>query len=440
MIASIVGKTFLDAYNEKYQTDYSPKDFFVEVYWPLFYNHGKYMQWVINSPFVKGKKPDLISVEERNERLTKFHSKVAEYAPDASFAIGHPASEEKEYASTSGLVSDLLIPTDSDEVYLSWLGSGLGITVAGGFTILFNDPHITLQTFEGWRVYRDFLKQTSLERLRGNQVNTWNGQWLTYSMNEDEFREDFDFSELHAEGIFKADSSLVEVNTVAWSRLYFSLSSHMKGRELMAYVYSLGQTNKTIGFIPFQFQSARTLLDVYNALAAKKIFGENKIGKKDFESLFGLYIKRACELGSIGLQALRPASLVKYMTNHKKPSLKKEEDIIHYQVYKTWLVAMLSKNKEELLDYTSKLAKAILAYRAGGKGTERKNLIEKELFPASGKKAFIGALTKMLKEVEVTDSQDIKTLRDEVHLMTNEEYGYFNTLLKFDYTFEEKNS
>ncbi len=438
MITTVVGKTFLEAYNQKYQTQKTPKEFFEEVYFELFYNHSKYMQWVTNSPFVQmktGQKPETLTYTERKEKLENLFEKVENNEPDASFAIGFPASESKEYASTSGLVSDLIIPTTVDDVYLSWIGSGLGIGVAGGFTILFDDPAITLQTFEGWKVYRKYLKDDGLDKLRGNQINTWNGQWLRYSLDDDLFREDFDFAELTNNKIFEVSSTLVEVNTVNWSELFFSLSQLYPKRELTGYVYGLGQTNKTIGFIPFYLKSGTRLIDIY-----RQLFGVKNTDKTKFEALFGMHIKRACELGSIGLQALRPDGITKYMVDDKNISFKKEEDTFNYYAYKTWLIAMLSKNKEEITDYTLELAETILRYRNGSKGMERPTLINKELFASKTKRGFIDALTAMIKDLDSSDLETIKNLKDEVHLMTNEEFGYFCTLLKFDYAFLEKKS
>ncbi len=441
MITSVIGRTFLTAYNEKYDKNLSAKAFFEEEYWPLFYNAPKYLQWVTNSPFVqmkRGQKAHLLSETERLGKLEALYEKVDEEIPDASFALGFPASETKGYASTSGLVSDMDIPTEEEDVYLSWMGSGLGIGVAGGFTILFDDPYITLRTFEGWKVYRQYLNDPSLERMRGNQINTWNGQWLTYDMDPYRFREDFDFATLVEEGFFKVDSTTVEALTLNWSQLFFSLSRQFPETEMMGYVYGFGQTNKTIGFIPFQFRSGSTLKEVYRKLIDKEMFGDFKVDKQDFERLFGIHIKRACELGSIGLPALRPHNLTKYMRDKKNLSFNKEEDIIHYQAYKTWLIAMLSKNKEEIIDYTMALAKVIQRYRAGARKTDRKNLIEKELFASVSKRGFIEALEQMVKDLDGEDLPAIKQLKDEVHLMTNEEYGYFCTLLKFDYAFVEK--
>ena len=436
MITAVVGRTFLDAYNQKFGKKLSPKEFFEQEYFEMFYNHPKYMQWVTNSAFVqmkKGQKPHLLSEEERQEKLSNLIAKVEEEEPDASFAIGFPASEAKEFASTSGLVSDIVIPVDQEEVYLSWIGSGLGLGVAGGYTILFNDAEITLQTFEGWKYYRKYLNDTALQKLRSNQVNSWNGQWIAYSFGS-YYREDFDFSELTSEEIFKVNEKLAEVNTVAWSKVYFSLSRRFSKKKLTAYIYGYGQTNKTVGFVPFQLKPGEKLKDVY-----QKLFGEDYfINQRDFESLFGIHIKRACELGSIGLLALRPQNLTKYMRNPKNLSLKNDKDLITYKAYKTWLIAMLSKNKEEITDYTQEVAKIILTYRNSGKGMSRKNLVEKELFASLSKRKFIEVLTEMIPDLEDEALTAIKQLKDEVHLMTNEEFGYFSVLLKFDYTFFEK--
>ena len=221
-----------------------------------------------------------------------------------------------------------------------------------------------------------------------------------------------------------------------WSNLFFSLSNQFPEKILNAYVYSLGQTNKTIGFIPIYLKEGRRLKDVFKQLFHTDLPFE----EKTFQSLFGLHIKRACELGNIGLHALRPDSLKKYMEDHKNLSFKNEEQTLIYQSYKTWLIAMISKNKEQITDYTSELAKLILRYRSNAKGNTGKNLIEKDLFGAKSKRAFIEALTEMISVLEGSDLDALKNLKDEVHLMTNEEFGYFSTLLKFDYAFEEKQS
>jgi hypothetical protein len=446
MITTVVGRTFLNAFNKKHKKELKPKEFFVEEYFEVFYNHNKYLMTGGNSAFenpkiswkemAKGIIP-YETLDKRNERFSKFIEKAenANGVFDASIAMGFPASEAKEFASTSGLVSDIDIPSNEDDIYLSWIGSGLGVGVAGGYSLLFDDAEITLKTYEGWQVYRSYLNNATLDKMRGNQISTWNGQWLSYSLS-DSFDEQFDFSILTEENFFETSKDKIEVNTVSWSKLFFSLSQLHPNASLMAYVYGFGQTNKTIGFIPFQLKSGTSIKFIYKQLTAN----DTSSITKDFETLFGMHIKRACELGSIGLHALRPSGLVKYMNESKNLSFKKDDDKTNYYVYKTWLIAMLNKNKEEITEYTIELAETILRYRNGSKKNDRKNLVEKELFETKSKKGFIEHLTSMIKDLDAIDLKTIKTLKDEVHSMTNEEFGYFSTLLKFDYAFLEKQS
>src|SRR5690606_32161022 len=140
-------------------------------------------------------KPEKLSAEDRQEKLHNLFSKVGTEAPDASFAIGYPASESKEFASTSGLVSNVFIETEQEDVYYSWIGSGLGIGVAGGYNLLINDAAIALTTYDGWTIYRKYLNDPVLGNLRGNQINSWNGQWLTFRLGK-RYDESFDFATL----------------------------------------------------------------------------------------------------------------------------------------------------------------------------------------------------------------------------------------------------
>jgi len=140
MISINVGRIFLKAYNEKYGKSYSSKEFFQEIFFDYFFDHPKYMIWPTNSPFVqmrKGQKVHLLTKGERKEKLDEFFNKVEKELPDSSFAIGFPASEVKEFATTSGLVSDFEFPSNESDIYYSWIGSGLGIGVSGGVCIFF---------------------------------------------------------------------------------------------------------------------------------------------------------------------------------------------------------------------------------------------------------------------------------------------------------------
>lgn len=462
MYTTTIGHTFLNEYNRINKTNYSPKDFFDKIYFRLFFDDKKYLMWAQNSPFVQGisKKKPFFEPAERKENLMQFHEKINRGDRDASIAIGYPAAEIKEYATTSGLVTDIELCISEDETYLSWIGGSLSIGIAGGYAILFNQPEILYAIYEGWEVYRRFLNDPTLERLRANQILTWNGQWITYKFSW-KFRHDFDFVTLENEKFFSKSDTEIGVDTIEWPRLFFSLSRKYPEATKTGYIFSLGQTNKTIGFFPFHFKSGVQLISVY-----RKLFGEDNYLKNKliFESLFGKHIKRACELGAIGLQALEPQHLTKYFKDanldlmkpdvipkkneseeafqeRKKNILAKDnENIITFQTYKTWLKAMLTKNKEEITDYTTDIAAALVQYRAGARKLDRKNLLEKKLFSTPKKNNFIETLIEIVSdnEVDLAIIKKVKELKDYVHYLSNDEFTYFWLLLKFDYAYQER--
>lgn len=469
MITVNAGRTFLKAYNEKNNTNLTAKDFFEQEYFELFFNHPKYMQWPTNSPFVqmkKGQKPHLLKDEDRLEKLANLHLKISKGEKDASIAIGFPASEEKEFATTSGLVTDIDISFDAEEIYLSWIGSGLSLGVSGGFAILFDQAEILLKTFEGWKEYRRFLNDPSLEKLAPNKITSWNGQWVSYAYSNN-FRATFDYASLDDSGFFKLTKSDTVIETVKWSKLFFNLSQNFPDKTFTGYVFSFGQMNKTLGFFPFRFQQAVKLISFY-----KKIFGENAALKdaRYYENMYGIHIKRACELGAIGIQALEPEGLRKYFDADKIPNLdnskltqKKgqtdedfynqtveakqkdyENNIIPFRIYKTWLVAMISKNKEELSDYTQQVAKTLHEYSAASRkekagSTKASNTI-KNLLSAKSKKGFLEVLTEIVSDENLDDKHlsTFQELRDRAHFFNDSDFNYFVVLLKFDFAFQKR--
>lgn len=465
MIAASIGRTFLNAWNEKYQKEYSTKEFFESEFIPLFFDHPKYLMTGGNSPLenpkITWKKGITPSADEREDRIKKTIEKIYSNSCDASIALGFPASEDSEFATTSGLVTDMDLKYSPDDKMLSWIGGGLGVGVAGGYSIFFDHPQILLTLYDGWKIYRKFLNDPTLNKLAGNKINSWNGQWLGFSYSVD-YEENPDFGLLSNCNFFKQDEKEIVIDTIFWTKLYFNLSETLSDETVTVYVYSLGQTNKTIGFIPFRFHQGRSILSIY-----KILFGENDAltQKKDYENMFGIHIKRACELGTIGLQALEPHGLREYFDKAKMPDFstttvtakngevqelfeerKKKanqnnyENIISFRTYKTWLLAMITKNKQEDLHYSEEVAIALKKYRADAKKRDRANLLENELLQAKTKKQFLDGLATLIKDVDPNLLETFKTLRDKVHLMTAEDFGYFVVLLKFDYAYQEKNS
>lgn len=76
------------------------------------------------------------------------------------------------------------------------------------------------------------------------------------------------------------------------------------------------------------------------------------------------------------------------------------EIIITYQTYKTWLIAMLSKNKTEISDYSRDIAQALVRYREGGRKNDRKNLLENDFFKTN-KNEMLKALNIIVSDETV---------------------------------------
>ncbi len=450
MYTVAIGRRVLDAYNRMYATNYSPETFFDEIIFPKFFDSNKYLMWVTNSPFVqmkKGQKVRTLTPEERREKLVAFHDKVKNLkARDASIALGFPASEEKEFAFTSGMVTDIVVDVPDDDVYLSWIGAATGVGISGGYILLFDHPDILLKIVEGWDVYRKFLDDPTIN-LAPNKLTSWNGQWLSY-VNSSDYSDDFDFASLNNVGVFKQDNNRLEINTINWARLFFNIARNLPDdtNTIMVYVYSFGQMNKTLGFFPLQLQAPRKLIRFY-----KKLFGENDAltDLRTYDEMYGLHFTAACAQGAIGLKALEPPKLKPYYSSDKMPKLRKKaepdkdykDNIIPFRIFKTWLLAMITKNKEEQLDFSERVAKALYDYRRSDKkgSTKFANNVT-QLLQAGTKGAFLKHLTEIIQSSEWdSDSLDLfKELRDFVHYLPPEEFRYFNVLLKFDYAYQER--
>ncbi|WP_320019519.1 hypothetical protein [Labilibaculum manganireducens] len=525
MIAATIGRTFLKAWNQREKKNLTAKDFFEQEYFHYFFNHPKYMQWVTNSPFVQELSSDpkgnygvrtkykkdgktmvfetdndallfyqtniknredflfcyendkkklskkgieflkTLNKEERNKKLTDFINK-AELSKenndfDGSIVIGYPASESDEFPVFSGQVSNLSITNTLDDIYLSWIGSGLGIGVEGAYTIYFDEPHLLIDIYEGWIVYRTIINDLNIKH-QTKQIDTWNGQWLAYKYDKYYKGEnDFVIINNHKNRIFKIDekTGIVSVDTIPWSKLLFSISRNSSKDQIIGFVGTFSKDNKSLGFYPFHFSSANKLIDYY-----KILFGENLAlqDSNQYESLFGYNgLKYACELGSIGLQALEPKGLRKYFGNDSnlklaKPnlSIKKDEsdndyairkenannkdyeNIVTFRTYKTWLIAMITKNKEENLHYSEDIAKAFIKYRSEAR--IEKKFIEEKLLSVKSKRQFLQELSTFITMVPIELADKIKELRDKVYLMPEDEFGYLFVLLKFDYAYQER--
>jgi hypothetical protein len=429
MIASSIGKKFLQAYNQQYQQTYSAKTFFHTIYFPLFFDHDKYAQWVTNSPFVQGiKKGVPPTAKERQEKLAVLSQKISNGGADASIAIGYPSLDI--IATTSGQLTNMILPVDEEDTYYSWIGSGLGVGIQGGMSILFDNTALLLHIFDGWQHYRNALNE--YPKLRGNQINTWNGQWLAHRYDPFSFVPDDPMANFNPFDTTK--DGIMEVNTISWVQVLIGIAMQFDQSQLMGYVYNLGQTNTTIGFIPFVLPNIRYPIELYKKLIdeAEFISHHNKI-----ESLLGSAYGfiQACRSGTIGIKALEPKGLRDFMPGRKDaimPNYNKadQEKTISFNTYKIWLLAML-KN-ETLWELSQQAAQLFIDYEKGAEKAKRDRATNSQAALDSTKpRIFINSLIPILKEV--SDKGKFEELAKTVAIMPDDNFLYFLTLIRFNY-------
>lgn len=517
MIASKIGKTFLSVYNQKYEKNYSSKEFFTKELFPLFYDHPKYMQWVTNSPFVQGlsstkdgtyglqeiikdisgktllfeKQEEVantiselsntgnyleltakkkagkniyfinglkkLSKIERSRILSDFQNKLSHTKPDASIAIGFPSQDL--IATTSGQITNIDLDIDEEEVYASWIGGGFGVGVQGGLAIYFDIPEILMTIYHGWQLYRNYLEEMS--KLRPNQIDTWNGQWLSHACSR--YYNEMSPTAMFEEPFSTMKDGRIEIKTQSWVKVLHGISQRFPQKNITGYVFSLGQTNTTIGFIQFSLSSLRKPIHFY-----KTLFGENDFlnNAKTIEELLGseFTFRQSCTKGRIGVKALQPKGLMPFIRirdgDLKLPKLKKPDikiknnedeesftkrkneaqkgfsyQYVTFKTYESWIMATL--NNETLYDKATQYAQCFIEYEKGaGQGkTDRKNHVKNAL-SASSKRKLVDALTDIVKNqpIELLDE-----LVREITKMPADNFPYFLTLIRFRYAYLNEN-
>lgn len=437
MIAANIGRIFLNAYNEKFGRNYSAKEFFVEKYYEIFFNHKKYLMSAGNSPLENPKiswdKMRIGSIpyetsERRKERFIRLVEKIDNGPADASIAIGFPTLDLT--ATTSGQVTNLNLPIKTDDIYLSWIGSGLGIGVQSGLSLLFSDKQILLDLFEGWQIYRDYLNKSS--GLRGNQINTWNGQWIAHRYNKYTYDVLNPSASFNPFGVMKDGG--MEVNTQSWTKVLIGIARKFPQTSITAYVYSLGQMNITVGFVPFELPRIRQPFGLYT-----NYFGTSQ--NEQVEQLFGTAIgfTKACQMGVIGVNALEPKGFRDCFEKGVMPKYNStdEEKTINFNTYQIWLLAML--NNEQLWEKAQQIAATLNIYSLTDKNAKKvKSQEVTNLLSAVNKKQFVESLIDIVNGSPETERLD--EIAKIIHTMPVDNVPYFLTLIRFQYAVVNKKS
>ncbi|MBR1991484.1 MAG: hypothetical protein IJ986_04335 [Bacteroidales bacterium] len=436
MITATIGRMFLEAYNKKFGTQYDAKTFFVEVYYPLFFDQEKYLMTAGNTPLenpkiswgdmISGKKP-FETKEKRKQRFDNFLTKLKIGYPTTDNSVGFGSIDVT--STTSGQTTNIQYPFTEDDIYTSWFGASLGIGIQGGFSILIPNKEMLMDLFEGWKLYRSAVNENSV--LKGNQVNTWNGQWLAhrYSKNYHPEQPMADFNP------FETKTDGMSVATQSWTKVLIGISLHFDNPKMIGYVYNLGQTNTTIGFIPFSLEHIRRPIQLY-----AKLFDAEE-GKKA-ENLWGTEsgFRACCQRGAIGIEAMQPKGLRQYMKADKDKTVKlpkyDDKQVINFHSYQIWLLAML--NNDELWTKSIEFAQTLQSHTEKSKNGKTTNSRQIDaVLSATNKKTFIEALTTIASES--ADVNGLVEMAQIINQMPNDNVPYLLTLIRFQYaTLQQK--
>lgn len=471
MYTSYIGNKFLELYRKrnKLSGDYSPRLFFDEVLFPLFFDNAEHLMHVGNSPFFQ--KPTKTAIEEHgskaNAQLFNLHAKIEEGVPSGSIFVGYGA--ENIEATSSGQITSMRFQFEENEMYASWIGQALAIGVSGGLANQVDEDEVLWTLYKGWKYYRKYLAQTP--NLKNRQIETWNGHWLCHAFGES-FHEDNPLAEFEP----KPEKVLgkLAIPTIDWIRVVFALSIKYPEQIVTTYIYNLSQTNTTLGFVNLRLPKIINLLRLKNELYE---LPKDRKNYQSFEQVYSTFytLKNACKLGVIGLKALEPAKLRAFMpvgsakyaqgkdykisnpnvkvkknettevfeVRQHKAKAKYNEEIINFKIFKTWIIAMLN-NKKELNVLAEQVAQALIDFedKARGSNTARgkstQNRLSEDVKSSKSLKSFIENLTVMM--VKHQEAANVfKKVKDAVIELPSDLFPLFITLIRFEYQFKKSN-
>lgn len=430
MYAAIIGKKLVALTNRNAKKKQSIKEFWKDVFIPLFFDEQKYLlsggNTPLENPKISWEKKKYPTAEERTKRIEAIIKNIESGIPDTSNSLVAGSSDLE--ATTSGQITSLNLPLSQEEIYASWIGVGLGVRVEGGFVILFEKEEIIKLLFEGWQKYRNLVNETP--NLKGNQIETWNGHWLTFALGNTKYQKSLCVPP------FKLEKNFSKIDTLSWVKVLFALARQFPNEKLNVYIYSLGQTNTTVGFIQINLPEIKREIEMYDYL-----FGELKnVGKKAIDEVYNTQFafRTACQNGIIGLQEIQPKDLREYFPQKNKeaayPKIKNDEkSIINYNIYLSWVLAMLNnKTTIQAAEETAKFLQAYVAQSDRAKKTQTNKV--NTLLESSTRKSFIENITEILKD-DSSYSEFFNSLVEEIDKMQADKYPYFLTLIKFKYAY-----
>ena len=439
MYAAQIGRLILERYREREkQPNLTAREYFSEIFFPLFFDDERYLMVANNSKFdqaYKQKKKKPLSEEIRREALLSTHAAISELdAHEGHLFLGGYTNDATK--PTSSQITDLAIPLNEELAYLSWVGTAAGVGIKGGYSILFTDGEILDRIVEGWTWYRKYM--SSELTLKPHQIDTWNGQWLNL-ITTSGFKIADPFLNLPEGFVSDNKSGGAQLNTADWSSVLFAAAdlTTVGPNGLFVYAYSLGQTNTSLGFIPLYLQDVSRLYDVYNKLYPNDERTVRYRFRTLYETEFGFYT--ACKLGAIGLTALEPKNIRNHVVGKNGvptlPKRRNEKEVTSFKFYQTWIAAML--DNDALIGKAKKLARSLHSIRPDERGKKVIAGKKNSLLEANTQKQLVDAATELLNDRSINGQEnfDSSTLREVVYEAVNLPVGrvpLFLSLVRFE--------
>jgi hypothetical protein len=432
MYTAHIGKRFVEIYNRRTDNSLTAREFFEKVYFPLFFDDARYLQHIGNAPFaqlVNQKKHT--DPKARKLKLTEVIGKISSFIkgekklPDMSFAVGATSSDM-----SLGQLTNMIPNYSEEDIYGSWIGSGLGLGVKSGdkanLEIIIDNEEIMWAVFEGWSEYRKYIDQTPI--VKDKQIETWNAHWLNYKLSGSQT---FFLPPTEKE---KSKNSC-SIPTITWVSLLVSLSVALPNYNFVAQVFGLGKQNTTVGFININLHEIKKPFELYQIL-----FGSNILKPRELADIYDTQygFLRACQDGTIGLIQLEPKDLkyeVKSLFYENKKGKKNKNIEFNLHIYKSWILAML--NNIQLNELAGSTAQALFDFfkrNTEGTANQREQLV-REILQSKTRKSLIESMSKLLDKKPTSEQTEIltKVKYEAINNISVDNIGLFVALVAFDF-------
>lgn len=414
MNIQIYGKKFLDYYNQKEGTDYSPFDFFNEIMFPLYFDcpRNKHLFTVTNSLFSQTNKTNTKNFKDKHKRLEikkNFFDLINDKNFKSTTFIGSYA--ENIYAVSSfNTPLDIEFEFTKDEYYLTWIGYPLAFGIQG-YNLYIPFEKIMYLLFKSHYRYRDLLNSPEYNKYDGMNVFSWNTVFFNNYYSDD----DFDLNEFNPFENCSFDNKKHKINfnkkDKDWLKLFHGLSVICENNILTCNIVNYTQVGKNIGFFKLKFGNYKKFIDL-----CKEYFGNHdyEINSDVYKKiLFGSeQIEQILSKGQLGIIPLKINNDVfkwDKMSNKKSQNENFEKLNYYKQIYK--LYYGMKTNNDDLFKkmeiYGLELKKTQQKFK---KNNTIKNLINIDLFEKSyNKEKFISNLNELIKilknnNVDIPDS------------------------------------